>query len=250
GTEEADDAEAENADGRDTSIDAGEERVDAVSETASMEEPTVVEEKPSDRGWFGLRFGRRSTTRRRGGEVPGLFEGQGVKATKASGTSEPEPVLEPTTSPRETALSQVETPSHTAGTTEVPAPERTEPTSRDGAAEKSSADTDGDSVPQVPVSDLALPSEAGAIARYLSHRYKGVGEKTAESLVEALGADLFRTMHEDPDAIAKIVPKNRAEQVLEAWRADYERRAASHMGRSGGDSSGGGRGRSRGRGRG
>ncbi len=108
-------------------------------------------------------------------------------------------------------------------------------------------------VPQAPTrpasSVLALPSEAGAIARYLTHRYKGVGEKTAETLVEALGADLFRTMHEDPDAISRIVPKNRAEQVLEAWRADYERRAAAHSGRSGGDGSASGRTRSRGRGR-
>jgi hypothetical protein len=66
--------------------------------------------------------------------------------------------------------------------------------------------------------------------RYLAHRYKGVGEKTAETLVEKLGTDIFRTLHEDPDAIARIVPPKRAEQVLDAWRADYERRVASKRG--------------------
>jgi len=249
--DQAEEADEVDSDAPDASMDAGEERGDDVTETVAVEEPTVVEEKPADRGWFGLRFGRRGTTRRRGGEAPGLFEGQGVKATKTSGTSEP--VSEPTTSPMESAPSESETPSRTAATSAAAVSEGAEPTARDGAAEGASSETAGDSVPEVPVSDLALPSESGAIARYLSHRYKGVGEKTAESLVEALGADLFRTMHEDPDAIAKIVPKNRAEQVLEAWRADYERRSASHRGQGSGASgsgSGGGRGRSRGRGRG
>ena len=96
---------------------------------------------------------------------------------------------------------------------------------RDVSVESDMADTD-----DVKVSDLALPSDPGAIARYLSHRYKGVGEKTADTLVKELGSDLFRTMHENPDSIAGIIPKNRAEQVLEAWRADYERRARGHRG--------------------
>ena len=243
-TDTIDQADEADAGGQDASVDAGEDHANEVAEPAPIEEPTVVEDKPADRGWFGLRFGRRSTTRRRGGEAPGLFEGQGVKATQTSGTSES------TTSPMEPAPSQIETPSRTAATSDAAEAEGTEPTSQDGAAEGASSDTAGNSVVEVPVSDLALPSESGAIARYLSHRYKGVGEKTAESLVEALGADLFRTMHEDPDAIARIVPKNRAEQVLEAWRADYERRAASHMGRGSGATGGSGRGRSRGRGRG
>ena len=243
-TDTIDQADEADAGGQDASVDAGEDHANEVAEPAPIEEPTVVEDKPADRGWFGLRFGRRSTTRRRGGEAPGLFEGQGVKATQTSGTSES------TTSPMEPAPSQIETPSRTAATSDAAEAEGTEPTSQDGAAEGASSDTAGNSVVEVPVSDLALPSESGAIARYLSHRYKGVGEKTAESLVEALGADLFRTMHEDPDAIARIVPKNRAEQVLEAWRADYERRAASHIGRGSGATGGTGRGRSRGRGRG
>jgi hypothetical protein len=76
------------------------------------------------------------------------------------------------------------------------------------------------------VDGLGLPSDPGAIVRYLTHRYKGVGEKTAETLVEHLGSNLFRTMQENPDEIARIVPRGRAEQVLDAWRSDYERRKA------------------------
>jgi hypothetical protein len=59
----------------------------------------------------------------------------------------------------------------------------------------------------------------------MTHRYKGVGEKTAETLVERFGSDIFRTLRDDPKAISSAVPANRAEQVLEAWASDYERRA-------------------------
>jgi uncharacterized protein (TIGR00288 family) len=75
--------------------------------------------------------------------------------------------------------------------------------------------------------DLGLPSDTGAIIRYLAHRYKGVGEKTAETLVDELGTDVFDVMHRHPERISEIVPAGRAERVLEAWRADYERRTSA-----------------------
>ena len=215
-----------------------------VAEAPTVSE-TVVEEEPK-RGWFGLRFGSRRGSAARGtGEAPGLFEGQSVKATvRAGSTSKPGAGPEEREHPAEPEPTTHESRGSdqpTVGASDDPARVGGDVEQQDGAA--------GTSTVEVSVSDLALPSEPGAIARYLTHRYKGVGEKTAETLVEALGADLFRTMHEDPDAIARIVPKNRAEQVLEAWRADYERRAAAHAGRSGGDEGSGGRSRSRGRGR-
>ena len=110
------------------------------------------------------------------------------------------------------------------------------------------------STDDVDVTRLGLPSEPDAIVRYLTHRYKGVGEKTAESLVERFGADLFATLRDDPAAIGRVVPTNRAEQVLEAWRADYQRRVSSESaggGRGDGEtgSRDGRRGRSRGQGR-
>ena len=77
---------------------------------------------------------------------------------------------------------------------------------------------------------LGLPSDPAAIVRYLTHRYRGVGEKTAESLVERFGADLFRVLRDDPAAISEAVTPKRAEQVLEAFQGDYERRAARQAG--------------------
>ena len=71
---------------------------------------------------------------------------------------------------------------------------------------------------------LGLPTDPEAIVRYLAHRYRGVGEKTAESLVERFGVDLFRVLRDDPSSINAAITPKRAEQVLEAWDADYERR--------------------------
>jgi len=78
---------------------------------------------------------------------------------------------------------------------------------------------------------LGLPTDPEAMVRYLTHRYRGVGQKTAESLVERFGTSLFRVLRDDPSAINEAVAPKRAEQVLEAWAADYERR----RGRLGGD---------------
>ncbi|MBT8487492.1 MAG: NYN domain-containing protein [Gemmatimonadetes bacterium] len=159
---------------------------------------TVIEVEPPRRSFFGLRLGpRKGSTRRRTEEVT-LLEGQTIAppSKDASATAQPE------SGGARTQPDEV----HASG-------------SRDGAnggqPDRSSSGN---------LDDLALPSEKGAIVRYLAHRYKGVGEKTAETLVDHFGADIFRTMHERPDAIAEVVPPKRAEQVLDAWRADYERR--------------------------
>jgi len=99
--------------------------------------------------------------------------------------------------------------------------------------------------------DLGLPSDPEAILRYLTHRYRGVGQKTAETLVEHFGDRLFETLLNEPEAIERVIPTGRAEQVLEAWRADYERRTSTKgSGGEGGERTGHrrrGRGRSRGR---
>ncbi|SVA68735.1 uncharacterized protein METZ01_LOCUS121589, partial [marine metagenome] len=91
------------------------------------------------------------------------------------------------------------------------------------------------------------------IVRYLTHRYRGVGEKTAKTLVERFGSELFAILQNDPAAVSRVVPANRAEQVLEAWGADYDRRTASNATTTGGTGDGGksssSRHRSRSRGR-
>jgi uncharacterized protein (TIGR00288 family) len=107
--------------------------------------------------------------------------------------------------------------------------------------ERSGSSTEG------AVEGLGLPNDPGAIVRYLTHRYKGVGAKTAETLVDHFGTGLFATLHGDPDAIARVVPVGRAEQVLEAWRADYARRTGQNGGEGDGGSSRGNRRSGRGR---
>jgi hypothetical protein len=101
---------------------------------------------------------------------------------------------------------------------------------------------------------LGLPSEPDAIVRYLTHRYKGVGEVTAQMLVDRYGSGLFTALRDDPQAVASAIPAGRGEQLIEAWKADYERRTQLRDGGGNGNdrSEGrrrGGRGRSRGRSR-
>jgi len=77
------------------------------------------------------------------------------------------------------------------------------------------------------VSGLGLPTEPNSMVRYLTGRYKGVGQKTAETLVGALGSDMFSVFQDTPERLATIVPRGRADQILEAWRADFGRRTGA-----------------------
>ncbi|MGE0159456.1 MAG: NYN domain-containing protein [Gemmatimonadales bacterium] len=99
---------------------------------------------------------------------------------------------------------------------------------------------------------LGLPSEPDAIVRYLTHRYKGVGDVTAQMLVERYGSGLFAALRDDAQAVASIIPAGRGEQLIEAWKADYERRTQLRDGGGNGNDRSetrrrGGRGRARGR---
>ncbi len=53
-------------------------------------------------------------------------------------------------------------------------------------------------------------------------RYEGVGEKTAETLVEAFGADLLHVLDEEPDRVREVLPDRRADRVLEARRKERD----------------------------
>jgi uncharacterized protein (TIGR00288 family) len=243
---------------------AREERTREEPASEAPVEPTVVDVEPPRRGLFGFRLGpRRGSTRRRGGDAASLFGGGGTPAPTEDGA-------ENTSKGTGVAATEADTPDlerELAAEYEVDILGIDEETVDYGDGDTTETEDDRDHgreastapaasepsapVPDVPIDDLALPSESGAIVRYLTHRYKGVGEKTAQALVERLGPDLFKTLHEKPESIADIVPPARAEQVLAAWKADYERRVGLHAPRSEGNGSGGGRrgGRSRSRGR-
>ena len=188
------------------------EAVEPSGDATDDEGPTVIEVTPPSRSG-GRKLGpRRGSTRRRSGdddEIP-LFEGQTVTPpssgkTEASAASRAEAPAAPTSEDREPAVKA--------------AP---------GDAGSRTAPATGGS--PVDVKALGLPSDADAIVRYMSHRYKGVGEKTAETLVERFGTEVFTVLRDEPDAIRDAVPGRRGEQVLEAWAGDYERRTASRAG--------------------
>jgi uncharacterized protein (TIGR00288 family) len=52
--------------------------------------------------------------------------------------------------------------------------------------------------------------------------YPGVGRKTAESLVEAFGAETLKILDEQPERVREVLPDHRAERVLEARREELE----------------------------
>ena len=87
-----------------------------------------------------------------------------------------------------------------------------------GTSDRSSAGA------RIDAGGLGLPTSERAIISYLTNSYGGVGKKTAESLVEAFGADIFVVFETEPGRVAEIVPR-RAHQVLAEWKADFARRS-------------------------
>ncbi len=198
--------------------DQEEDRAAGPRASEPSEGPTVIDVEPPKRGLFGLRLGpRRGSTRRRDTEESSGFFGFGGSSSTPSDPKTPAtPVQEDTRgNGSRSDEPQPEAPPVTASPESGSEHDR-EPAAAPAARSSGAGDIDWD--------DLGLPADEGALVRYLAHRYKGVGEKTAETLVDEFGMNLFRTMHENPDAIARTIPPKRAEQVLEAWQADFERR--------------------------
>ncbi len=71
---------------------------------------------------------------------------------------------------------------------------------------------------------LELPTSEKAIKSYLAHRYKGIGIKTAERLVESFGPDVFKVLQHEPERVRKALSRARASTVLAEWEKDYSRR--------------------------
>ncbi|HUF13743.1 MAG TPA: hypothetical protein VMN78_11630 [Longimicrobiales bacterium] len=76
--------------------------------------------------------------------------------------------------------------------------------------------------------ELGLPTDAGAVQRYLTNRYRGVGDRTAEQLVETFGAEhVFAALQAASDRVSEVVGAHRAAALLDAWRLDYARRTGA-----------------------
>ena len=72
---------------------------------------------------------------------------------------------------------------------------------------------------------LGLPTTVASIKSYLANRYKGVGVKTAERLVDHFGAEVFKVLHDDPNRARQVLSRARADSVLDQWANDYQRRS-------------------------
>jgi hypothetical protein len=75
---------------------------------------------------------------------------------------------------------------------------------------------------------MGLPTDEAGIRSYILGRYKGVGIKTVEALLEEFGAeDLFNSLDTHPDRVRQALGgSRRADLVLAAWKADREQREA------------------------
>lgn len=92
---------------------------------------------------------------------------------------------------------------------------------------------------EVDTKALGLPAKEESIQSYLANRYAGVGVKTAETLTKAFGTRLFTVLRDEPNKVRGVLPKSRADRVLEQWKEDHQRRVKQLESRS--DRSGGGR---------
>ncbi len=213
-----------------TSRDRGRSRVQAPKggEAKGVEEAKAGESAPRERATApsgkaptgrddgepevdtGRRLRPRLSARRRGGkdEPPPLLEGQAVGVPSPAPSRGGQAEAQPRSGKGEKAPAGPSSPPVSSGTTGVD------------------------------VEALHLPTEADAVVQYLTNSYKGVGKKTAESLVEALGDQLFPTLQENPERVRELLPPARAEKVLEGWAADYARRGKEAGGPSAGPGTG------------
>ncbi len=76
---------------------------------------------------------------------------------------------------------------------------------------------------------LRLPRGRDRVVQYLSNSYRGVGQKTAETLVDAFGEDLFTVLQRNPEKVEAALTPARSEKFMEAWGADLERRRQRHL---------------------
>ena len=178
-----------------------------VKEETGEEPAKELEERPAKEPAAAAASTRPSETR--GGSV-GLRLRRGGKSGGKKGEEGPPPLLE----------GQVVAPGEK---TEVTAPSaETPPTpSAPPAPQEPSGQASRE---EMEPGALGLPTDRTAMIRYLSNSYKGVGEKTAEKVVEAFGDDLYDVLQKEPDRLSSVIPTNRADQLLEGWKTDFQRR--------------------------
>jgi uncharacterized protein (TIGR00288 family) len=160
---------------------------------------------------------RRGTGRSRKGKdgPPPFLEGQVVAGPGATVSSTADPA------PEKPVAEPAETEKTTSG--------RTPRTRRGKSAPKKEAATSTGPVggdPSLDLATLGLPTGGTTLIRYLTNSYKGVGRKTAETVVNEFGAELFQVLHREPGRLSSVLPAARVEQLLQGWSADLARRTS------------------------
>ncbi|HKK93278.1 MAG TPA: NYN domain-containing protein [Longimicrobiales bacterium] len=191
------------------------EPTSAATEPAATKEPIVEEMTPGD---FvddetpGRRLGPRGgTTRRRTDGPPPLFEGQGQPAS----TTETRPVEK--VAPQTDVFDDDDEFDEDIDEGDIDEGDIEQPDAPDTAPA-------AEPLEAIDAEALGLPTGRDAQIAYLTNSYKGIGEKTAEQVVDAFGDSLFEVLNNEPDRVRDLLPAGRADHLLEAWEEDIERR--------------------------
>ena len=187
---------------------ATETATDTATETAT---DTATEVRRPQRG-LGV---RRGGTRARKGEdgPPPFLEGQVVGVTGESGSAQETLPLEDQREelPGDSTPSTARTPRGRRGTAR-------------GRIQEEPPVTTPPSGQPLDIGGLGLPTDGPALIRYLANSYKGVGQKSAERLVNEFGSGLFEVLHREPERLGSVIRADRVDQLIEGWRTDLERR--------------------------
>ncbi len=180
------------------------------SEVAPKEAPDAKRE-PAELEAIVRRLGVRRGGRRgppRGEDQPTLFAGQ-VVSQPGGGEGRTEDTSDADASRR----------GHAPGSRRSP-----EVGGRDDAKEAMVGTVPAPSGEKLDLESLGLPTSPDSMVRYLMNSYKGIGQKTAETLVEKFGPGLFEVLQNEPHRLEDVVAKGRIAQILEGWSADLARR--------------------------
>jgi uncharacterized protein (TIGR00288 family) len=113
---------------------------------------------------------------------------------------------------------------------DTPAPRKRRARGRGRKPKAAEPDVAVGSVPAFSAESLGLPSSPPEIASYITRSYKGVGKRTADSLLDAFGTDVFRVLAEEPQRVQEVLGDRRADAVLSRWRDDFAARAPAPAG--------------------
>jgi uncharacterized protein (TIGR00288 family) len=193
--------------------------------TAQLADPASIANRGSSTsaGTVGLR-GRGGRGGRRGGEPSGpppLLPGQVVNL---GGTRPAEPEPEQPSAPAAEAPAAEPAREERAGRSRG----RGRGAEAAPAAEPQPAAEAAQPAASAPIdaARLGLPSDRDGIVQRVS-TYNFVGRATGEALADAYGAEVWRTLDENPDAVRELLGARKARPLLEQWGAERDQLIAN-----------------------